>query len=102
MKKLLITVSFLLLGYLAFAQDNKNNKLEFPLVGKFEFRPTQYPQFKEIEFWVFDQAGKLHFYVNHATGTNMPKEKVMFSANEEYIQLMTKHGYELCLKRNKH
>jgi hypothetical protein len=101
MKKLLTLVCLILVTGLLQAQDKKSATITYPLVGKFEFRQTQYIQFKEIEFWVYDNTGKLHFYTNHATGTNMPREKIMFSANADYIALMTKNGYEVGYKRNK-
>ena len=101
MKKLLSLICLLFLATLVQAQNKKPETILYPLMGKFEFRQTQYIQFKEIEFWVYDHTGKLHFYTNHATGTNMPREKIMFSANPDYIELMTKNGYEVGYKRNK-
>lgn len=101
MKKLLSFICLLLLAAMVQAQDKKTETILYPLVGKFEFRQTQYIQFKEIEFWVYDHTGKIHFYTNHATGTNMPRERIMFSANADYIALMTKNGYEVGYKRTK-
>ena len=101
MKKLILITGLCLIYNLVQAQELKTTNDSYPLKGKFEFRFTQYLQFREIEFWVFDATGKVHFYVNHATGTNKPLDKIMFSASEEYIALMTKNGYEASYKRNK-
>lgn len=77
----------------------KQELVNYPTCGTFKLKPSSFPEFKEIDFWVHDAAGKEIYYANHAIGISAPKEHIQLYADKEYISHMIKNANQIYLKK---